>query len=100
MWKRIWDWLCEQDYLILLIPMVIMTVMFYCAGLMFWGGMFTVIMSIFGLTELVSYLKTGKTVSQQFAKFREEHKVFAWSIIWAMMIFWFALIVHLATTGS
>jgi len=99
MWQAIWQFLCDQDWLLLFIPMVIMTVLFYVAGLLFWGVMFTVIMAIFGLTELWAKLTTGKTISQQFAKFMREHKVFAWTIIWAMMIFWFALIVHLCSTS-
>jgi hypothetical protein len=98
MWQKIWQFLCDQDWLILFVPMVIMTVLFYCAKLWFWGGMFTAIMAIFGLTELVSKLATGRTISQQFAKFLKEHKVFAWVIIWAMGTFWFALLVHLLST--
>jgi len=99
-WMKIWNWMCEQDWLILVIPMALMTILFYAAGLVWWGGMFTVIMAIFGFTEVWSYMHTGHTISQQFAKFLKEHKVFAWAIIWTMMIFWFGVIVHLATTGT
>lgn len=98
--KRIWQFLCDQDWLILFIPMLIMTILFYAAHLFYWGVMFTIIMAIFGLTELWAELTKRRTISQMFAKFRDEHKVFAWVVIWAMLIFWLALIVHLATTGS
>jgi len=100
MWNKIWQFLCDQDWLILFIPMLIMTALFYFAHLWYWAGMFTVIMGIFGLTELVSSLTSGKTISQQMRKFMIDHKIFGWCIIWAMMIFWFALIVHLVSTGS
>lgn len=100
MWKKIWKFLCNQDWLILFIPMVIMTALFYFAQLWFWGAMFTVIMATFGITEGVSYWFTKRTISQQMRKFMIDHKVFGWCIIWSMMIFWFALIVHLVSTGS
>ena len=100
MWNVIWKFLCNQDWLMVFIPMLVMTIMFYCAKLNFWGIMFTVIMAIFGLTELVAELMTGHTISQQFAGFLRTHKIFAWGIIWSMIIFWFGLICHLLTTGA
>jgi len=97
MWNRIWEFLCDNDWLLLFIPMLIMTILFCCAGLFYWGVMFTIIMAVFGLTELWAKLTTKETISNQFRTFLKEHKIFAWIIIWVMATFWFALIVHLVS---
>lgn len=97
MGARIWEFLCDNDWLIIVIPMGLMTALFFLAGLVFWGAMFVGMMILFGMAELVSMLMTKKTISTQFRRFRNEHKVFAWVIIWTMIIFWFALICHLLT---
>lgn len=96
--EKVWEFLCHNDWLLMFIPMVIMTILFYFAKLIFWAIMFTVIMGLFGLTELASYLMTERTISQAFQNFMQQNKVFGWSIIVSMWCFWSALILHLLTT--
>ena len=97
MWVKIWEFLCDNDWLIIVIPMAIMTGLFFLAKLVFWGWMFVGMMGLFVVAEIVSGLMTKKTISTQFRRFRNEHKIFAWVIIWAMLIFWLCLICHLLT---
>ena len=98
MFDKVRKFFVNNDYIPLVFLMIVMDILFWFLD-NFWGGMFLVTGIVFGSTEYISYKKTGKTISQHFAAFREEHKVFAWWIITAMMAFWFSLIVHLATTG-
>lgn len=50
---------------------------------------------IFGLTEWLSTIKTGKTISQQFWVFKREHPIKAYIILGGMAIAWIFLLIHL-----
>ena len=77
---------------VMFLPMVIMGV-FGMWPLFF---VFLIFNLIFGLTEFIYVKKTGKSVSQHFWKFSQEHKIKAILILVSMALMWTALIWHLA----
>jgi hypothetical protein len=57
----------------------------------FWIGM-AIILAIF---EGISYLKTGRTLSQLFWKWKDENPKNKWWLLAGMIIFWTYLMLHL-----
>ena len=57
-------------------------------------GVFVAFFMCFGVIEVVSKKKSGKTVSQHFWALKDRNKVGAWIIAVSMLIAWLALLWH------
>ena len=77
--------------ILMVLPMILAGV--FGVWPLFW--VFLVFNLIFGVIEIISKTKTGKTVSQTFWKFHVEHKIKALVILASMILMWAALIIHL-----
>jgi len=64
-----------------------------------WGlfAVFMVFGIIFGLIEWISVVKTGKTISQHFWVFSQEHKLKGFIILGGMLVAWLSLLAHLGS---
>jgi len=68
---------------------------FILAKLWWWVGFWVVVLSVFGIFELLAWIFTKKTLSQQFGKFRREHKTAGILITISLILGWFILVWHL-----
>ena len=84
-----------MDGVLAVLMFLIVLAPFYLFKLWWWFWMFTGIAIIFGLFELVSFICTRKTLSQQFWKFREENKMKAFVVIFLLGTMWLMLLLHL-----
>ena len=55
---------------------------------------FLTFFACFGFWEWHATKTTGKTVSQQFWKFKKDHPVGAWVVVVALVVSWLALMWH------
>ena len=56
---------------------------------------FIVFFTCFGLVEWLAVKKSGKSVSQHFWKYSENHAIGAWLVLGGMLVAWLALLWHL-----
>ena len=61
-----------------------------------WVAFLGAVVIIFGILEAASKIKTGKTLSQSFWKYSEEHKVGSIICLLSLAIGWVLLLLHLA----
>lgn len=87
-----------MDAVILIIALLSVSVPFYIAKLMWWFWFWIGISGVLAIFELTSFLVTGRTISQQFWKWRKDPATPAWqkwAIFGGMIIFWGYLLCHL-----
>ena len=68
---------------------------FVVSGLWWWAFFWVSILGIFAIFEIVSLIRTGKTLSQQFGKYRREHRKQGLFILGSMLLGWLVLLWHL-----
>ena len=85
-----------MDAILILLVFGLMVIPWIVFKLWWWVWFWVAIGSILGITELLSYFITGKTISQQFWAWRKQAKT--WQkvlILVGMVVFWLFLILHL-----
>ena len=87
----------NAEVLFVILLVVGMLVPSALAGQWWLFSVFIVFFFCFGLIEWLAVKKTGKSVSQKFWKFSEEHRWGAIGVLAGMLIAWLALLWHLAT---
>jgi len=68
---------------------------FLWAGLKWWVWLWVYILIGFAVFEVVSYLSTGKTLSQQFGAYGRKNPTAKWMVLGSMVLGWLCLIWHL-----
>ena len=84
--------------IILAVFLLCLGVPFGLAGLWWWFGFWWLIGGVLAITELVSKLVTGKTISQRFWDWRKNPATPGWKkglILGGMVVFWGYLLCHL-----
>lgn len=68
---------------------------FVIAHLWWWVTFWSSLAACLAITELVSKIKTGHTISQQFWEWRKNHPKSKWVMVGCLLVFWTYLILHL-----
>lgn len=68
---------------------------FILAGLWWWVWFWCCVLGIFGGFEVLSYIKTGKTLSQQFGAYLRKNRTQGLLILTSMLLGWLVLLWHL-----
>jgi len=85
-----------MDAVVAVLIMLAILIPFAIFKLWFWFWFWVAISIVFGGFELACFLATGKTLSQNFWKWREENKSKSWIILGILVISGIILILHLA----
>jgi formate hydrogenlyase subunit 3/multisubunit Na+/H+ antiporter MnhD subunit len=64
-----------------------------------WVGMWACVGIVFAVFEILAKVKTGRTLSQKFWYWSEDHPVGKWFVLLSMILGWLALIFHLTPWG-
>lgn len=83
------------DIIQVMLVFILLIVPFLYAQLWWWVWFWVVVLGAFGVFELLAWIFTKKTLSQQFGKFRREHKVAGIWITISLITGWLVLIWHL-----
>jgi len=87
-----------MDAVLLILAILALCVPFALAKLWWWVYFWAGLSALLGILELTSFLVTGKTISQQFWKWRKDPatpKWQKWLIFGGMIAFWVYVICHL-----
>ena len=84
-----------MDAVIVMLVGVMLVVPFILARLWQWVGYMTTILVGLGVWELVAYLRTGTTLSQQFGMWRREHPLAGWCVLGGFLAAMGGLLWHL-----
>ena len=68
---------------------------FILAKLWIWVFFWAIVLVIFGIFEIWSYMVDHKTLSQKFGVFRKKHPLAGFSILCSMLAGWLLLLWHL-----
>ncbi len=74
---------------------ILLIVPFMLAKLWYWVFLWAYVLVGFGVFELIAWLKTGRTLSQQFGDYRRNDKLKGNAILGAMLLGWLLLLWHL-----
>jgi len=87
-----------MDAVLVIGMFIVILVPFILAKLWWWVALWATVALVLGIFEIVSYLVTGKTISQQFWKWSKDPSTplwKRWSCFGGMIIFWLFLLAHL-----
>lgn len=87
-----------MDAIVLILALLALAVPFIIAKLWWWVAFWVMLSACLGVFELISFLRTGKTISQQFWAWRKDPNTPAWlkwSVFGGMIAFWAYLLCHL-----
>ena len=74
---------------------VLLIVPFLLAKLWLWVWLWGYVLVGFGVFELIAYLSTGRTLSQQFGDYRKKNRGRGNAILICMLLSWLLLLWHL-----
>lgn len=80
---------------LLAVFILFLIVPFVVAKLWMWVIFWSLLAVCLTVVELIAKIKTGKTISQQFWKWRKEHPKGKWVMVACLIVFWSYLILHL-----
>ena len=87
-----------MDAILLILALLAVSVPFVIAKLWWWFWFWIALSGVLSIFELVAFLKTGKTISQQFWAWKKDPntpKWQKWLIFGGMVAFWIYLLAHL-----
>jgi len=68
---------------------------FVLAQLWFWVAFFGAVLALFGVFEVLAYIRTGRTLSQQVGDYGKKHPLRRNLMLGSMLIGWLLLLWHL-----
>jgi len=98
--KKLWDWCCDEDWIVIAIPAIILEILLYATGqwgLFFMGLTFALVVLFW---EWWNIKRTGFSMSDQFRTWKREHKGMAKAILLAIGAVLLALIFHFSVNIS
>lgn len=86
-----------MDAVLLILALLSISIPFIIAKLWWWVGFWITLSIVLAIVELAAKIITGKTISQQFWKWRKEEAKWwqKWLILGGMVAFWIYLLCHL-----
>ena len=86
-----------MDAVVLILALLALSVPFVLAKLWWWFWFWIALAVVLAVFELVAFIVTGKTISQQFWAWKniETNRWKKWFIFWGMIAFWIYLLCHL-----
>jgi hypothetical protein len=93
--KKIWNWCCDEDWIVVAIPGVILAIVLAFCGLFYWLALVGVIGGIVVLAEIVALKFTGLSISDQFRTWKKKHRRTSIAVLAAAAATFAALILHL-----
>lgn len=93
--KKIWDWCKDEDWVVVAIPGIILSIFLSMYGLWFWFWMFAVIGGLVVGTEMIAMKMTGLSISDQFRTWKKTHRRASWAVLLAAALFFASLLFHL-----
>lgn len=95
MWKAIWEWCKEEDWVILVPPAVLLFTLFVVFKLWFWVALLILFSISVLIIEKLAIKYTGLSISDQFRKLGKYNQIAKWSILSAIAFLIWAFLVHL-----
>jgi hypothetical protein len=84
-----------KDILQVTAMFILLILPFLLAKLFWWVFFWIVVLGAFVVFEVLAYLKTGKTLSQQFGAYRRKYKTKGILITVSLLLGWLILLWHL-----
>lgn len=84
-----------RDAVVAVVAILVLLLPFALSGLWWWVALIGVIAGVVAAFELSARAKSGKTLSQQFWAFKQQHPKTAWAIVGLLALAWAGLLVHL-----
>lgn len=93
--KQIWDWCKDEDWVVVAIPAVVVSVLLSVFGLWFWFWLFVSVLVMVLVVEVVATAMTGLSISDQFRTWKKTNRRASWLVLIATALFFASLLFHL-----